>query len=78
MIPSDSNVGGVVKMMLVAIRNYTKILTEERLLGLHSYLFPTERIGLLLFIHLIIEMTESRGQSSTCIWPRAELSGQRF
>jgi Fic family protein len=38
--PADRNVDGVVEMMLDATRNYDRPLTEQRLLGWHSSLFP--------------------------------------
>jgi Fic family protein len=44
--PADSDVEGVVEMMLDATRNYDKPLTEERLLGWHASLFPTGRSGM--------------------------------
>jgi Fic family protein len=46
LIPSDRNVDGVVEMTLDATQNYQKDLTEERLLGWQSSLFPTGRSGM--------------------------------
>ncbi len=46
-LPNASrNVDGVVEMMLDATQNYNSNLTEERLYGWHSALFPTGRSGL--------------------------------
>jgi len=42
----DRRVEGVVEMMLDATRNYEQPLTEERLFGWHSSLFPTGRRGM--------------------------------
>jgi Fic family protein len=44
--PADRHVEGVVEMMLDATQNYNKPLTNERLLGWHSALFPTGRSGM--------------------------------
>ena len=44
--PADRDVEGVVEMMVDATGNYDKPLTEERLLGWHSALFPTGRTGM--------------------------------
>ncbi|HEV2455717.1 MAG TPA: Fic family protein [Verrucomicrobiae bacterium] len=44
--PSDRNVDGVVEMMLDATRHYAKPLTENRLFGWHSCLFPSGRNGM--------------------------------
>ena len=44
--PADRHVDGVVDMMLDATRNYDSPLTDERLFGWHSALFPTGRSGL--------------------------------
>jgi Fic family protein len=44
--PADRNVDGVVEMMLDATQNYQAPLTEERLFGWHSALFPTGRSSL--------------------------------
>lgn len=41
LIPTDQNVEGVVDMVLDATQNYLNPLTEERLFGWHSALFPT-------------------------------------
>ena len=46
LVPSDRNVDGVVDMMLDATRNFEKDLTEERLFGWHSSLFPSGRNGM--------------------------------
>ncbi len=40
LVPSDRRVDGVVAMTLEAARNYSKPLTEARLLGWHKLLFP--------------------------------------
>ncbi|MBT7996044.1 MAG: Fic family protein [Bacteroidetes bacterium] len=41
LVSADRNVDGVVDMMLDATQNYLNPLTEERLFGWHSALFPT-------------------------------------
>lgn len=46
LVPSDRNVEGVVEMMLDATQNYKSPLTEDRLFGWHSALFPTGRSGM--------------------------------
>ncbi len=46
LVPTDRNVEGVVDMMLDATQNYLKPLTEERLFGWHSALFPTGYSGM--------------------------------
>lgn len=46
LVPSDRNVEGVVEMMLDATQNYLKPLTEDRLFGWHSALFPLGRSGM--------------------------------
>jgi len=46
LIPSDRNVDGVVEMMLDATGRYSKSLTENRLFGWHSSLFPSGRSGM--------------------------------
>jgi Fic family protein len=46
LIPSDRNIDGVVDMMLDATKNYQNPLTEERLFGWHSALFPTGYSGM--------------------------------
>ena len=43
---SPRNVEGIVEMMLDATRNYQRPLTEERLFGWHSSLFPTGYSGM--------------------------------
>jgi Fic family protein len=43
---ADRNVEGVVEMMLDATEHYAEPLTEERLFGWHSALFPTARSGM--------------------------------
>ena len=42
----DRNVEGVVEMLLDATQNYTADLTEDRLFGWHSALFPSGRSGM--------------------------------
>jgi Fic family protein len=44
--PADRHVEGVVEMMLDATQHYVDPLTEERLFGWHSALFPTGRSGM--------------------------------
>ncbi len=44
--PADRNVEGVVEMMLDATQKYNEPLTEDRLFGWHSALFPTGRSGM--------------------------------
>ena len=46
LIPVDRNVEGVVEMLLDATQNYTHDLSEDRLLGWHSSLFPSGRSGM--------------------------------
>lgn len=46
LVPVDRNVEGVVEMMLDATQNYLQPLTEDRLFGWHSALFPTGRSGM--------------------------------
>ena len=46
LIPADRNVEGVVEMMLDATGNHADPLTEDRLFGWHSALFPTGRSGM--------------------------------
>lgn len=46
LVHSDRNVEGVVEMMLDATQNFAEPLTEERLFGWHSALFPTGRSGM--------------------------------
>jgi Fic family protein len=46
LVPTDRNVEGVVEMMLDATQNYLQPLTEDRLFGWHSALFPTGRSGI--------------------------------
>ncbi|WP_229252969.1 Fic family protein [Dyadobacter helix] len=43
---ADRNVEGVVEMLMDATSNFSKELTEERLFGWHSALFPTGRSGM--------------------------------
>ncbi|WP_158210748.1 Fic family protein [Myroides phaeus] len=43
---SDRHIDGIVDMMLDATQNESKKLTEERLFGWHSALFPTGRSGM--------------------------------
>ncbi len=45
-VPADRNVEGVVEMMLDATQNYHNALTDDRLFGWHSALFPTGRSGM--------------------------------
>ncbi|GHV57323.1 cell division protein Fic [Bacteroidia bacterium] len=42
----DRNVEGVVEMLLDATQNYTQNLSEDRLFGWHSALFPSGRSGM--------------------------------
>jgi Fic family protein len=44
--PADRHVEGVVEMMLDATQNHNKPLTNERLFGWHSALFPTGHSGM--------------------------------
>jgi Fic family protein len=44
--PIDRNIEGVVEMMLDATQRYAEPLTEDRLFGWHSGLFPTGRRGM--------------------------------
>ena len=46
LIPGDRNVEGVVDMMLDATQNYLNPITNERLFGWHSALFPTGYSGM--------------------------------
>jgi len=46
LIPSDRNVDGVVEMMIDAVNNALRPLTEERLFNWHAALFPTGRSGM--------------------------------
>jgi len=46
LIVVDRNVEGVVEMMLDATQNYTQDLSEDRLFGWHSALFPSGRSGM--------------------------------
>lgn len=46
LIPSARNVDGVVDMMVDAIENNEKAISEERLYGWHSSLFPSGRSGM--------------------------------
>jgi len=46
LVSSDRYVEGVVEMMLDATQNYLQPLTEERLYGWHSALFPTGHSGM--------------------------------
>ncbi len=46
LVPSDRNVDGVVQMMLDATNNFASDLTEDRLFGWHSCLFPSGRSGM--------------------------------
>ncbi|PWJ60368.1 Fic family protein [Dyadobacter jejuensis] len=44
--PADRHIDGVVDMLLDATRHYNQPLSEERLFGWHSALFPTGRSGM--------------------------------
>lgn len=46
LVPANRNVEGVVEMMLDATQNYHKPLTNKRLFGWHSALFPTGHSGM--------------------------------
>lgn len=46
LVPANRNVEGVVEMMLDATQNYPNPLTNERLFGWHSALFPTGHSGM--------------------------------
>jgi Fic family protein len=46
LVPTNRNVEGVVEMMLDATQNYQKPLTNKRLFGWHSALFPTGHSGI--------------------------------
>ncbi len=46
LIPADRHVDGVVEMMLDATQHYNQPLTDERLFGWHSCMFPTGRSGM--------------------------------
>ncbi len=46
LVPANRNVDGVVEMMLDATQNYEKPLTNKRLFGWHSALFPTGHSGM--------------------------------
>lgn len=46
LVPSNRDVEGVVEMMLDATQNYRQPLTEDRLFGWHSALFPSGRSGM--------------------------------
>jgi Fic family protein len=46
LVASDRNVEGVVEMAIDATQNFKEPLTEERLFGWHSALFPTRRSGI--------------------------------
>ena len=46
LVESDRNVDGVVEMMLDATQKFNKELTEDRLFGWHSSLFPSGRSGM--------------------------------
>lgn len=46
LIPADSHVDGVVEMMLDATQMFDQLLTDERLFGWHTALFPTGRSGI--------------------------------
>src|SRR4051812_6193541 len=44
--PADRHVEGIVELTLDATRHYDRPLTDERLFGWHSALFPTGRSGM--------------------------------
>lgn len=46
LVPSDRNVDGVVEMILDATQRYNAPLTDDRLFGWHSALFPSGRSGM--------------------------------
>jgi len=46
LLPADRKVEGVVEMMLDATQNYEEPLTQERLFGWHSALFPSGHSGM--------------------------------
>ena len=46
LVPTDRHVDGVVEMMLDATQKFNVPLTEERLFGWHSCMFPTGRSGM--------------------------------
>lgn len=46
LVPADRAVEGVVEMMRDATQNYRQPVTEERLFGWHSALFPSGRSGM--------------------------------
>ena len=46
LVPVDSNVDGIVEMMLDATQNYQALLDDERLFGWHAAMFPTGRSGM--------------------------------
>lgn len=46
LIPADRDVEGVVEMVLDATQKYKRALTDERLFGWHSSLFPIGRSGM--------------------------------
>lgn len=46
LVPADRNIDGIVEMMLDATGNYATSLTEGRLFGWHTALFPTGRSGM--------------------------------
>jgi Fic family protein len=50
LLPVDRHVEGVVEMMLDATGHYADPLTEERLFGWHSALFPTGRSGMMKIV----------------------------
>ncbi|SDE33741.1 Fic family protein [Dyadobacter soli] len=50
LVPSDRNIDGVVEMTLDATQNYNSPLTEDRLFGWHSSLFPGGRSGMLKIV----------------------------
>jgi Fic family protein len=45
-VPSDRNVDGIVDMMMDATQNYSGRISDDRLFGWHSALFPSGRSGM--------------------------------
>ncbi len=46
LVPVSRYIDGIAEMLLDAVQNYNKPLTDDRLFGWHSTLFPTGRSGL--------------------------------
>lgn len=53
LVASDSNVEGIVEMMIDATQNYANPLTAERLFDWHAALFPTGRSGYLRVLMVV-------------------------